>query len=263
MKQLIVSVFPILMLPWAPLQAQTPAPAATQAASASATPTVPAEVDGDRFASLRELADRLKAIYEMADADNVDEIQKLLKTRKCQIARIGGLLDRTKDALNQWVDAEKKYWTVWGEAEQTRVDGQQKTLAAMEQDQARTSDLLENEKRDREELQRRKANLENSKRTAEINSQIDGLIKDIQDSEARLNEAQQKYDSLTVAINNMRASISARLVNIRQQKNRVEAFELDMNAFYEENRKAAQETCNTKQPDTQKTPLPKRGGQQQ
>jgi hypothetical protein len=216
------------------------------------------ELEGDRFPALRESADRLRADYEKTDGDNMREIEKLMRTRRCQINRIGGLLDRTLEAMQQWLVTETKYWEVWGEAEQKRVDGQIKTLAGMEADQKRIADLLDLEKKDREELLRRRAALEKGKRTQEIADQIDGLVKDIQDSEARLNEAQKQYDTLTVQISNMKASISTRLVLIRQNKARLEAYGLDMSAYYEKQRAAAQEVCNTKQPDTRQTPLPKR-----
>jgi len=269
MKLLILAV-PLLIMSATMLPAQTAAttsaavPAATTApvAGTSAAAAPAADGDGDRYSALRAVADRLKGIYEQADTDNMADVEKLLRTRRCQIARVGGLLDRTRDAMNQWIEAEKAYWKAWSESEQTRVDNQMKTLAGMEQDQTRISDLLDVEKKGREELQRRKSLLEKGKRTEEIAAEIDGLIKDIQDSEARLTEAQQQYDSLTVQINNMRASISARVVNMRQQTARVEAYQLDMGAFYEKNRQAAQEICNTKQPDTQKTALPKRGSNQ-
>jgi hypothetical protein len=54
----------------------------------------------------------------------------------------------------------------------------------------------------------------------------------------------------------MQASISARLIDIRQNLSRVEAFTLQLTSYYEQQRAAAQEICNTKQPDTQKTVLP-------
>lgn len=218
----------------------------------------PSELEGDRFPALRESADRFRTDYEKTDGDNMREIEKLMRTKRCQINRIGGLLDRTIEAMQQWLVTEKKYWEVWGEAEQKRVDGQVKTLASMEADQKRIADMLDLEKQDREELLRRRAALEKGKRTEEIATQIDGLVKDIQDSEARLNEAQKQYDTLTVLIGNMKASISTRLIFIRQQTARLEAYGLDMSAYYEKQRAAAQEVCNTKQPDTRQTPLPKR-----
>jgi chromosome segregation ATPase len=237
---------------------QTPPPTAPAAGQAAPQP----DTETDRFPLLREAADTLRSEYEQLDAKNMEEIDKLTRTKRCQINRIGPLLDRTIDAMQQWLAAEKKYWEVWGEAEQKRVDSQMKTLAGMEADQKRVADLVETEKEDQQELQRRKAGLEQTRRTEEIAAQIDALIKDIQDSEARLADAQQQFESLTAQITNMKASISARLVGIRQNSARLDAYGLDMGAFYEKTRAAAHEVCNTKKPDERSTPLPKKGAAQ-
>ena len=235
-----------------------PAPQAPPPAAPASQGATQPETETDRFPLLREAADTLRSQYEELDAKNMAEIDKLTRTRRCQINRIGPLLDRTTVAMQEWVTAEKKYWEVWGDAEQKRVDNQMKTLAGMEADLKRVADLQDIEKQDHQELQRRKAGLEQTKRTEEISAQIDALIKDIQDSEARLNEAQQQFESLTSQITNMRASISARLVNIRQNWARVDAYGSYMTAFYEKARNAANEVCNTKKPDERSTPLPRK-----
>jgi hypothetical protein len=213
--------------------------------------------DGDRFASLRESADHLKAVYDTMDTDNMAEIDQLLRTRKCQINKIGADLDRVLDAMHAWSDAEIQYWKLWGEVEQVRVDGQQKSLAGMEADQKHAEDLVITTQKDREELLRQKAVLEKyGKRTEDIRQQMDALVQDIQESEQRLAEAQKTYEEVTIKVRNMKASISARLVDIRQNRSRVEAYTLQLTSFYEQKRAEAQEICNTKQPDTKKTVLP-------
>ena len=242
--------------------AQTSPPAAPQSQPAS-PPAAPAgaspasEETGDRFPALRQVADALKSAYEQLDAKNMDEIESLLKTKRCQINRIGGLIDRVQDAMRLWLESESKYWKAWSEVEQRRIDSQTKTLASMEEDQKRVADGLQEEKASREELLRKRAELDKyGKKTAEIVAQIDGIIKDIKESEDHLESAQKDFDELTVKINNMRASISARVVDMRQNTARLEAFGLDMAAYYEKNRNAGNEVCNTKQPDTKRAPLP-------
>ena len=84
---------------------------------------------------------------------------------------------------------------------------------------------------------------------------MDALIQDIQDSEQRLADAQKNYDEVTTKVRNMRASISARLVDIRESRSRIEAFVLQLSSFYETKRTEGQEICNTMQPDTKKTVL--------
>jgi chromosome segregation ATPase len=256
------------LLPCAML-AQTAPGKAAPAAAASPCPVTSAPAatgsslddSSDRFGALREAADNLKCLYEQLDTKNMAEVDQLLRTKRCQINRIGGDLDRVLDLMHQWLAAEEKYWDVWSEGEQKRIDNQVKDLAGFEEDQKRASDLVEEEKQSREELQRRRAQLESGPRTEGIKAEIDGIVKDIQDSEARLSTAQQTFEDLTTKITNMKAAISARVVDMRQNKARLGAFDVDMTAYYEKNREAANEICNTKQPDTQRTPLPKKPAQ--
>jgi chromosome segregation ATPase len=239
--------------------AQIPPPARTASANSalSAPPGQSLAGNNDRFAPLRENADRLKTAYDKLDTDNMAEVDQLLRTRRCQINRVGGLLDRTIEGMRAWSDAEIQYWKLWGEVEQQRVDGQQKSLASMEADQKHAEDLVVTAEKDREELTRQKGVLEKyGKRTEDIRKQMDALVQDIQESEARLSEARKTYDDVTIKVRNMQASISARLIDIRQNLSRVEAFALQLTSYYEQQRAVAQEICNTKQPDTNKTVLP-------
>jgi chromosome segregation ATPase len=244
-----------------PAAVRAPAPGAPAPATAPSAAGQSIDDSSDRFGPLREAADALKSAYEQLDTKNMQEVDSLLRTKRCQINRIGGDLDRVLDAMRLWLEAETKYWKAWSEVEQKRIDSQTKTLASMEEDQKRAAEMVESEKQSREELERRKAGLESGKRTQEIVAQIDGIIKDIQDSEEHLASAQKDFDELTVKITDMKASISARVVDMRQNTARLDAFGLDMTAYYEKNRNAANEICNTKQPDTPRTPLPKRGSQ--
>ena len=262
MKPSLVPVLLAGLLPcagWtqaAPAQTPPPAPAAAPATAGSAL-----DDSSDRFPQLREAADTLKAAYEQLDTKNMAEVDQLMRTKRCQINRIGGDLDRVLDLMHQYLAAETKYWSAWSEVEQKRIDNQVKDLAGFEEDQKAAAALVESEKQSREELQRRKAQLEGGTRTEEIRAEIDGIIKDIQDSEARLSNAQGTFDDLTTRITNMKAAISARVVDMRQNTARLGAWNLDMTAYYEKNREAANEICNTKQPDTKRTPLPKKPAQ--
>ena len=240
--------------------AQAPLPAKTASAfnaSAGSSAGQDTSANNDRFGALRENADRLKAAYDKADTENMAEVDQLLRTRRCQIPRIGPLLDRTLDAMHAWSEAEAQYWRLWGEAEQQRVEGQQKSLASMEADQQHAEDLVVTAQKDREELLRQRSVLEQyGKRTADIIKQMDALVQDIQESEGRLAEAQKTYNDVTIKVRNMQASISARLIDIRENLSRVEAYSLQLTSYYEKQRAAAQEICNTIQPDTKKTVLP-------
>jgi hypothetical protein len=263
MKASVAAVFLVCIGPGAvwPQTQSAPAqsaPAPEIPAPTVAVPAAPPQVEqGDRFAALWDESERLRVVYEKADADNIAEVDRLLRTKHCQINRVGGLIDRTLDAMNAYLGAAKKYYEVWGIAEEKRVEMQQRTLANMEADQASLAGMLDEEKKNRETLERKEATLEQSKRTEEIRRDIDELKKDILDSEERLNKAQQTFDSLTVQITNMKASITARLIGIRQNSARLDAYGLDQTAVYEDKRKVAHEVCNTKQPGTLRTPLPK------
>jgi len=242
-------------VPPTPLPAtQSPPPAAAPASPGAPQP----DTETDRYPLLREAADTLRGNYEALDKRNTAEIDRLTRTRRCQINRIGPLLDRTIASMHEWLTAEKKYWEVWGDAETKRVDSERATLASMEAELERVARLQETEKQDHQDLQRRKTGLEQTKRTEEINAQIDGLIKDIQDSEARLADAQQQFESLTAHITNMKAFLTARLIGIRQNLARLDAWEADETAVYENARAAANQFCNTKKPDERSTPLPKK-----
>jgi septal ring factor EnvC (AmiA/AmiB activator) len=215
----------------------------------------------DRFPEQRSEADRLRDVYEPMHQESMGEIDKLMRTKRCQIARVSGLLNRNSEAMHRWLDAEKLYWKAWGDAEQSRVGTEQKSLANIEADQTRAADLVDSEKQVREDLQRRRAALMQGAPTEAIRAQIDELLTDIQDSEARLSSAQATYTALTEKISNFKTSLTARLVTIRQQQSRLDAYALDVDAFYEKTRASAQEICNSKAPDSKQTPLPKNGKQ--
>jgi hypothetical protein len=213
----------------------------------------------DTFPLIREAADAKRTIYEQTDARNMAEIDRLKRSKVCQTNRIGPLLDDNLAAMQDYVAAEREYWKLWGETEQKRVDSQMDVLARMEGDKTRVAEQLASENADHKELAKHKSELEQAKRTEAIAAQMDALIKDIQDSEARLTDAQQLFESLTVQVKNMRASIATRLVGIRQNSARLEAWQLDMAAYYEKVRADANEICNVMTPVTGNT-LPKKGG---
>src|ERR1035438_6790107 len=167
------------------------------AQGSAATEKQPVTTGDDRFPDQKAEADRLRAIYEPLHDKNIAEIDKLMLTKRCQIARISGLLTRTSDAMHAWLAAEKLYWKSWGDAEQIRVETEQKSAANIEADQIRAAGLVDTEEKDKEDLQRRRLALQQGSQTEAIRAQIDELLKDIQDSAARLASAQKTYDELT------------------------------------------------------------------
>ena len=267
MKVPISAVLACMLPMGASLWAQPPEhPAARQtdqipgASAPAPTAGQQSELQGDRFAQVRDRADQLKAAYEDLDASNMKEIDKLALTKVCQIRRVGPLLDRTIVAMHEWLTTERTYWQIWNDRENERIDGQKKDLAGYEEDQARLDGLIDEEKKNQEKLEQERATLDNSgKRTEETTAQIDTMSRDIRDSQARLAHAQQQYKDVTDTINNLSASLGARIVNIRQNLVKLDAWELDQKAFYESKRTAAQEVCSMKQPSPG-TPLPKSGG---
>jgi hypothetical protein len=199
----------------------------------------------DRFASLRCVADQLRAAYDKVDDENMGEIEKLMKDKRCNIVRIDGLLTRAKDAMNLWFDAEKKYWNETEIAENARVEGQQKSLASMVEDQATAQQLLDSLQRDHDELLRGKAELEkNPKRTQEIQKAIDELILDIQADEIRIADAQKHLDDATISVNNQKIALDARLIEIRQYQRRIDVWKEQRESYYQTSRAAADAVCS-------------------
>ena len=125
----------------------------------------------------------------------------------------------------------------------------------MEADQQRVKELIDSDTQEHDDLLRRKANLEKTKRTQEIMKDIDDLVEQISDSQTRLDDAKKNYDDATARVNNMQTSIAARVIALHQNLDGVEAFGLQRNSYYEGRRADAQQRCNLKRP-TQKAPVP-------
>jgi DNA repair exonuclease SbcCD ATPase subunit len=204
--------------------------------------------EADRFVSLREAGDLAQNEYEELDAKTIAQIEKLASTGRCQSSRIDPLLDRTLAAMQQWLTVEKRYWEAWGDAEQKRVESQAETLASIEANQKRVTDLVETEKEAYQELQKRRAGLEQTERTAEKTAEIEALIKEVQGREARLAEAKQQLDTLTAQITDTKASIGAHQVGIRQNLARLDDWGQSMGAYYEKIRATANEACRVAKP---------------
>jgi hypothetical protein len=203
----------------------------------------------DLFPQERAEALRLKAIYESMSADSMAEIDMLMDTGRCQIARVNGLLNRLKDAMNSWLTAEKQYWKSWDDKESKRVEIEQASLANIEAEQTRAAELVESDKKDREELLRRRAALQQGPQNEAIRAQMDALAADIQDTDAKLSEAQRAYDLVSLKLDDSKASLTVRLVKIRENRNVLDALGVSLDAAYETKRAAAQEICDQKTPD--------------
>jgi chromosome segregation ATPase len=253
---LIVCVAALPARSHAQAQPQTPeqvqAPEQRPPSSAQTAESAPARASSetdDRFHELRVYADQLMAAYQVLDDKNTPEVQRLVQSSRCQIARVGGLLDRTIAGLQKWREAELKYWDSWGEAEQKRVEGEQNTLATYEREQQRLADFIGNEKQDIDKLQQSLEELEKTPtKTQVIREQIEAKILDVKATQADLDKTQGEYEDLTTQISVMKGLISKRLVEIRQNRIGVEAFVSKVNASYEKLRASAQDVCQTKGP---------------
>ena len=120
--------------------------------------------------------------------------------------------------------------------EEERVAVSRKSLALMESEQQRTRELVESTRKDRDELLQRKSQLEATAKTADIIRALDDLLVDVRESEARLSQAEKRYTEITASVESGRASLTARLVEIRQSLRRVEAYGLEAASYYEEKR---------------------------
>lgn len=216
------------------------------AGSAAAALQTPASCVGeDRFASMRCVADQLLAAYQKVDDDNITDIEKLLKEKRCNIVRVDGLLSRAKDAMNLWFDAETNYWNEWEKSENARVEAQQKAVVSMEEEQATDQTTLDSLNADHDKLLREKAEMEKTpKRTQEIQKAIDELIKDIQSDEARIADAQKHLDDATLSVHNTKIALDARLVEIRQNQRHLEVWKDQKVSYYQTYRATADAVCS-------------------
>lgn len=253
MKALSVAVFLVCTWPGAVWPQAQSAP--TQDIIAPTAPSPP--VSNDIFERLRIEAERLQHVWEKVNDENLAQVERLLHSKICQNKRIYGLLERTQKAMDEYLNAAKKYWEVWGIKENKAVDDQKKQLASMVADQERTKVMQEDEKKNRELLEQKAAALDQSTRTEDVRKQIEDVKKDIIESEAHLEEARRRFESLTVEITNINDSILAQVMKINQNSARLEAFGLDQTSFYDDKRKEAQAVCVTWGPGMG-TPPPKR-----
>jgi molybdopterin converting factor small subunit len=237
--------------------ASTPLPQPERPAQA-APPAGAPDMQTDRFTASREAADMRQAAYLDLDKRNMAEIDRLMLTKKCQVNRIVPLLKDTVSAMNDWLAAEKKYWDLWNDAEGRRVEDLQTTLAGLEADAARIAKLVETETEGLQELLKQKAILEADTRTAEVVAKIDGVIKDIRDSQARLDHANQEQDSVSARIRDLKASIATRLVRIRENISKLGAWEVDQNAYYAERLTSANDVCQAPHPTGNVPPAKKK-----
>ena len=257
MKALVPAVFLICTCP-AAVWPQTQSVPASEIPATVPSPAAPPDEQIDtRFGALREEAERLRHIWEKANDESLPYVDKLLHTKICQSNRIGGVLDRTQKNMDEYLTAARKYWEVWGIAENKRVDDQRKQLASMEADLERTKVMQEDGKKNREILEQKEAALEQSARTEDVRKQIQEVKKDIIESEAHLDEARRRFESLTVDITTMKDSILARVMKINQNSAGLEAFGLDQTSVYDDRRKEAQAVCNTSRPGMRTPPRKK------
>jgi chromosome segregation ATPase len=224
----------------------------------AAPPTAPSEVETDRWGPLKSEVEHLQQVWDRAHTENMAQVEKLLHSNVCQSTRVGRLLDRTQSAMNDYLNTFKKYWDVWSNAENKRVDDQRKQLASMVVNQDRAKAMLEDEKKNREDLDRREAALDQGTRTEAVKTEIEQVKKEIIDSEANLNDANQKFESLTFQVTNMNTTIMARVISINQAAARLEAWGLKQTSVYDDKRKEANAVCDTYRPGALRTP-PQKG----
>jgi len=257
MKALAAAVF--LTCTWpAPVWPQTQSVPASETPATVPSPAASPEVEQkDRFGELKEEAERLELIWRKANDDNLAYVERLLRSKVCQTPRIGGVLNRTQKALDDYLTAAKKYWEIWGIAENKRVEDQKKQLASMEADLERTKQLQDDEKKNLEFLDQKEAALGQSARTEDVRKQMEDVKKDIIDSQTRLDKAQGQFEKLTVDVTVNRDQILTRVMNINQNSAGLEAFGLEQKSVYDDKRKEAQAVCNFSKPGMRTPPQKK------
>lgn len=229
----------------APAARPVAAPPAPPVAALPAPPTAGgAGLETDKFIGVRETADRLSALYEKYKKDNLPRIDKMLKSKTCKMPAVESLLTQIEDAYHLWNETETKYWVLTAQSEERRVESQEKSLADMEVDKQHAADLVVSTGSDRDKLIQRKETIEkDGKRTEEIRKQMDELIQDIKVTEGRLAEAQKNFEDASSRLEAARASINAKLVEYRRNKQSFEADRGQVDADYEAIRAEAEKVC--------------------
>lgn len=190
---------------------------------------------------LRATADELKRRYEQMDRENMAAVDGIVRSGRCDNVRVSALLTPVRDSLNAWTSAEIRYWATWADSETQRAHGD----AAIEANAKREAAQIEADKAHREELLRRKETIEKfGKPTQEIARQVDSLVADIDSITARLGEAEKSYADLHSRLDEMKASVAARLGDSAQYRQRVEAYASQMQAFYAGQQAVAEQACN-------------------
>jgi hypothetical protein len=236
------------------LQAQS-APAPEVPASTVPSPTLPSEGEQtDRWPALKDEAQRLRHVWDKTHTESMAEVDKLLRSKVCQINRIGSAVDRAQKALNDYFIVAKKYWEVWSKAETQRVDDLKKAVQSMEVDEERAKAILEDEKKNRETLDQKEALLDQSTRTEAVRKEIDLVKQGIHESEDSLNIARDRLHSVSIAVTNMNDDIIAQVIDINQHSARLEAWSLGQTSVYDDKLKEANAVCGTKRHGTLQTP---------
>jgi DNA repair exonuclease SbcCD ATPase subunit len=214
------------------------------------------DLQGDLFGARLDNVKGLRAAYFAEHERSMKVIDGLALTKKCQDKRVSGILQRTIALMNKYYEAEKSYWQAWNERESIRLEGQFKSLASMEEEQQQTGALIEDAKKARVKLERERSDLANVRQTDEIKAEMDRLVKEIRDSEAKLASLQEQYDTLTEKLKGLKGDLQTKIAQIHRYQNELEEWKVMTLEIYWAKSTAAEAVCNMKQPGS-RTPLPK------
>jgi hypothetical protein len=220
----------------------------------SATSPEEAGTSTGRFSAARRDADLKREAYLRTDTREMAEIDRLLRTRNCHLDRVVPRLNAAIEAMNAWLAAERLYWGLWNDSEGRRVVDLRAILASLEADAGRIAHVIEAEQAGLQELVRLKARLEAGPHTAEVPTLLDGITKDIRETEARLDHAHEEQDSVRVRIRELNASIAARLPAIGKNLSQLEVWQIEQDTYYAGRHLAADELCQLREPAVRPAP---------
>jgi len=255
----VVSLIVFCLLSPAILLAQAANPQNPVSPAAPSPAGQQVEVEIDIYRGLRDVADSFKAEYVRTREKNKALVQSRLATKKCQTARIHPLIEEAVTALEQWRSREIDYWKKWNEEEAIKAQRIEKQIVDYKARQVEAKGLAQEYDDDLATMQKRFDDLDKGPKNPETNKRKDELTASMQLKRADIDGVVKTYEELTKTINELDASYTVVLVEIRENLRQIETWITGEKAFWAQKETDAETICGTNKPMTN----PSKGGRGQ
>jgi len=255
-------IIPILLVGILPLAIPVHA---QQTIPATSTPSTAASQDAppDPFTSLRNQADNAKADYDKARSDADREINRLLKTKLCQVRRINLSLQTARDALETYIQYELQYQKRWIERAGESNQRIQKQIEQRKADQEEAKSLKESYEEALAKLQKDFGDTQNGPQNAETRKRADSLQDDIKSKKDEIGVQEKKFEEMGKTIVELQASYDLEGVEAQKNVDDVRAFNVLETGHWGDQQTVAEKICGLEKPSNTATPAPKGGRGQQ